>query len=294
MVEPTESGAAIEQLLQQRKQYQDWLSRLAGAGNAAPDAVRLRVRADYEARLRAVMDELRTHGDTIGADLDRFRASQAELQQREAEAQERIAEAEVRHAVGEFEESKWQSISEEANRGLAGTRAELGRVQAEIARLAEVQSLITAAPPAVAPAAAPTPTAADTPAPPPAVPEPEWEPEIDMPDEPPAAAAPQPGAAPRFVPRGPAPSAPDDELAFLQSVTGHQAGAARSRGSGGHPAPPEAAAAPPPVNAAPAAATGKAAAAGSPAKTLKCAECGAMNRPSEWYCERCGAELAAL
>jgi uncharacterized OB-fold protein len=29
-------------------------------------------------------------------------------------------------------------------------------------------------------------------------------------------------------------------------------------------------------------------------KTLKCRECGAMNNPSEWYCERCGAELSAL
>ncbi|HEY9382745.1 MAG TPA: hypothetical protein VIP80_04445, partial [Gemmatimonadales bacterium] len=29
-------------------------------------------------------------------------------------------------------------------------------------------------------------------------------------------------------------------------------------------------------------------------KTLKCAECGSLNRPTEWYCERCGAELAAL
>jgi uncharacterized OB-fold protein len=30
------------------------------------------------------------------------------------------------------------------------------------------------------------------------------------------------------------------------------------------------------------------------ARTLKCGECGSMNRPTEWYCERCGAELAAL
>lgn len=29
-------------------------------------------------------------------------------------------------------------------------------------------------------------------------------------------------------------------------------------------------------------------------KTLKCSECGAFNYPTEWYCERCGAELAAL
>lgn len=30
------------------------------------------------------------------------------------------------------------------------------------------------------------------------------------------------------------------------------------------------------------------------ARTLRCAECGAMNRPLEWYCEKCGAELTAL
>ncbi len=29
-------------------------------------------------------------------------------------------------------------------------------------------------------------------------------------------------------------------------------------------------------------------------KSLKCGECGAMNYPTEWYCERCGAELASL
>jgi len=29
-------------------------------------------------------------------------------------------------------------------------------------------------------------------------------------------------------------------------------------------------------------------------KTLKCNECGTMNYPTEWYCERCGGELAAL
>lgn len=29
-------------------------------------------------------------------------------------------------------------------------------------------------------------------------------------------------------------------------------------------------------------------------KTLKCTECSAMNYATEWYCERCGAELSAL
>jgi len=29
-------------------------------------------------------------------------------------------------------------------------------------------------------------------------------------------------------------------------------------------------------------------------KSLKCQECGTLNMPTEWYCERCGAELAAM
>ncbi len=29
-------------------------------------------------------------------------------------------------------------------------------------------------------------------------------------------------------------------------------------------------------------------------KTLRCTECGTMNLPTEWYCERCGGELAAF
>jgi hypothetical protein len=32
----------------------------------------------------------------------------------------------------------------------------------------------------------------------------------------------------------------------------------------------------------------------SVARTVRCGECGAMNRPLEWYCEKCGAELTAM
>lgn len=283
MVKPTaQSGTAIEKLLQDRNQYEQWLARLPSAGDA-PDAVRQRVRADYEARLRGVMDELRSHGDTISADLQRFRTAEAELARHEAAAQERIAEAEIRHAVGEFEESKWQEIREEASRGLNEARGELKELRAEIARLAEVQGLI----------AKPAPAAKVEP---PREEPQEFEPMIIENPEPPAAAAPAPTpppaapqASPRFVPKAPAAAEappPGDELAFLKSVTGSDASSsAKPRPSGGQPAPAE------PVAAAAAAAK---AAPGQQAKTLKCGECGTLNRPTEWYCERCGAELAAL
>jgi hypothetical protein len=283
MAKPTaQSGSAIEKLLQDRSQYEQWLARLASTGSA-PDAVRERVRTDYEARLRTVMDELRTHGDTIQADLDRFRGSETELVRKESAAQERIAEAEIRHAVGEFEESKWQQIRDEAGKGLDEAREELTHVRAEIARLAEVQGLISAPPPA-APKVTPPPAAVSAPEPrpvPAAAPpreEPDFEPIINEVETPPAAPAAAP-AAPRFVPKAPA-----DELAFLKSVTDADTAESKARPSGGQPAS---------EGAGSGGGASKATAA-QQAKTLKCGECGTMNRPTEWYCERCGAELAAL
>jgi len=78
----------------------------------------------------------------------------------------------------------------------------------------------------------------------------------------PARAIPFPGPTPG-TPREPAAAAPVDELTFIKSVTLD----------------------PPPR-------TDRPASIG--AKTLKCGECGSLNRPTEWYCERCGAELAAV
>lgn len=88
------------------------------------------------------------------------------------------------------------------------------------------------------------------------------------------------------APSAPAPTVPPidpfDDLAFLHSVIAP---------SGSQPAVPAAAmpaatVTPPsvPVAANPA----------EQAKTLRCTECGTMNLPTEWYCERCGGELAAF
>ncbi|HMS02607.1 MAG TPA: hypothetical protein PKE51_06515, partial [Gemmatimonadaceae bacterium] len=75
------------------------------------------------------------------------------------------------------------------------------------------------------------------------------------------------------VPSSQAPAAPADafdELAFLRSVIDPKAstGGAASGGS----------------------TTGV----GAPQKTLRCTECSTMNLPTEWYCERCGSELASF
>ena len=270
---------SIEALLEQRSQYEQWLAKLDSAANKAPDAVRKKVRADYEVRLRGVIERLRGHSATIAEELQRHQGAQRDLDGQRRTAEEELAEAEVRHTVGEFSDDEWQRIAGDSERKLGGLREQLKTVGDEIARLVEVQGLIASSPKPAAPSPPPEEIIERSPPPPPPPP----------PAEPVAEA---PRAAPRAPPqraREPEPGAVD-ELAFLKSVADEPKPAAGRRtsnpGVGGAPQGSRA------VETAPAP-SGKAGAPGV-AKTLKCGECGTLNRPTEWYCERCGAELAGI
>jgi hypothetical protein len=238
--------------------------------------------------LRGVIDRLRSHAATIADELHRHQAAQGDLDVQRRQAEEELAEAEVRHTVGEFGDDEWRRISEESDGRLSGLREQLKTVGKEIARLAEVQSLI-------APTRAPDMPAARAPAAEDAI---ERSPLPPPPTEP-IAEAPPPQ---RPVPRQQPPKArehdhagtPVDELAFLKSVADEDAKPAAPRrpsspgpsGSGQGSRAVETAPPPPSPGGKP----------GAPgvAKTLKCGECGTLNRPTEWYCERCGAELAGV
>jgi hypothetical protein len=292
-----DTDTTIEALLQQRAQYEQWLARLDSTGDKAPPAVRARVRSDYEGRLRGVIEELRGHAATIATELDRHKGTQTGLDHERRQAEEALAEAEVRHAVGEYSEDEWRKVSEESNEKLTRLRSELRLVGDEIARLAEVQGLIGGAPKRVEPPA-PAPAPARVAAAP--VPEPEPEPEREPPAPPPAASRPAAKAAPVREPEITHGAPPGDELAFLKSVAADEdrkpapaPSPAPARRSNPGAASPQAGRTTDAAAASQTAAPGKGGAAGV-AKTLKCGECGTLNRPTEWYCERCGAELAGI
>jgi outer membrane biosynthesis protein TonB len=303
MAKPTSETETIESLLEQRAQYEQWLAKLDAAANKAPAAVRQKVRGDYESRLRGVIERLRGHAATISGELERHQGAQADLDQQRREAEEELAEAEVRHAVGEYAEDEWQQLSQESEGRLSGLREQLRSVGNEIARLAEVQSLISgpprSQPPTHAPAPRPEVMVERNPPPPP----PPAEPVEEPPPAPVVTAAPsRPAPKPAPPPRQPEPVAPVDELAFLKSVADDDLKPATTSRRTSNPgvsqpgasAPRSVETAPAPAPAPPAPSAGAKTGAPGVAKTLKCGECGTLNRPTEWYCERCGAELAGI
>ncbi len=292
------SSGEIQRLLEERRQVEQWLQRLEMAADKTPSAVRERVRGDYEERLTGVVEQLQGYGDDLRASLADQQGRRSEFKQQEHDATEELAEAELRHAVGEFGESAWREKKSAILERLIGIREGLAETEEEIGQLEEVLAALEA--PAAPPPEA-HPVAADediedlAPPPPPAkaAPAPERHSlgaELGLrhlgPSEPaPAAGRGRKGAAPTSKPAGEI----GDELAFLKAVSedkGHGPSAARA--SGATKAIPEV------EKLADQKSVSRSQPSAMNQRTLKCGECGAMNLPTEWYCDRCGAELAAL
>ncbi len=263
----SKNTAIIQRLLEERRQYQAWIARLGSAEDATPEPVRVRVKADYEARLKAVTEELRSHADSARQAIEQKKHIRAELQKKEALAAEKLSETELRHAVGEYDEAQWSQVHKDALAELVSIREELEAIEGEIEKLQELTVLVRK------PEAAAALSASDKPLP-----------KVGPPPKPKADEKKKEAV---------------DELAFIKSVTEDEKGGAPSpkRASGAQFQPavpattPHVAPTPRPAPAAPPA--GSADEAEAP-KTLKCKECGTMNAPTEWYCEQCGAELAAV
>jgi hypothetical protein len=305
------STADIKRLLDEQRQVAQWLERLDMAADKTPDQVRHKVRADYAKRRDAIVEELQGMRAELTAALEEQQKARDELASQEAAVSERMAEAELRHTVGEFGEAKWSELRSGILESLVKIREELKGVEEEIAGIEEVMGVVDAG--------EPEPETPEPPEAPPAVID-EMPPAIkelssEHSAEPAAEPATPAGSGKRDSSATPAEGF--DELAFLRSVTEEEERRPRtSRVSGtlhrvstpdlASPVPVDEAAAPPVDSTTRSERASLVGAEGvgpvteqdrpskGSAKTVTCGECGAQNLPTEWYCERCGAELAAL
>lgn len=288
----TESGHmdALTALLEERKQYETWIAQLDARRGSAPGHVLERVRGDYAARLGQVTEQLVQRAPELRTSAHELAVRLAGLERDEGEKRDERAEYELRAAVGEFAPEVAQSSFARCDEAISRLASERHGIEAELNRMRGVLAAIDVAAAAIGAPVAPSPA--------PAAPEPVRE------------------------------RKPMDELAFLKSVVsdprltpalGHQPVAAPPTPEEATPNEEEPVEPPAPAftasrRAAPAeqqhqrGSSGVAASTMTPStipsilkdmpteqvKTLRCQECGTMNYPTEWYCERCGGELAAM
>jgi hypothetical protein len=319
----TTATPTIDSLLADRARYESWLTQLAAKAAQVPAHVVARVQADYQGRLDAVLATLTARADELRAEASALATRVTALDVELAAKRDLRAEDELRALVGEHEDAVWTTRAAEHDAAIASVveardeaarerdrlQSMLGDATRPSRALAAVADMEMEVEPTVGANPEPTPAQVEL-AVPSDMPEVVEAPVATAPTaEVPAVAAPSPEPGDGFadllpLPTFDAPPSPRssratsfDEIAFLDTVVG------RSMVTPTTPAPeviaPPAAAEPDPfedavLEPAPVAPSSAASAQSDAARSLKCQECGWMNVPTEWYCEKCGGELSAF
>lgn len=308
------SEQAVTALFAERQRFEGWLAALDAKRSATPPHIYDRVHGDYEARLQRVIEQLAAYQPVLEQIESTLTDRLTSLDIDEAKQRDEATEAELRAAIGELNAAQHQEVLARTGAAVAALSASREQVSAELAR---VRSIFDGTGASGAAAAATT-ASANAPAggvPGPASParriiaSPIASPieHTELAFEGPTHGVPAAGANPTSTSRSAggdlhidqsSDASPFDDLEFLRSVTdarpsGETAGA---RNGAERPAATTAAAEEISVAHLTRDLEGGSERAGGveQVKTLRCQECSTLNYPTEWYCERCGAELAAL
>ena len=268
---------ALNGLLKERQRYEEWLAALEQKRANTSESVFARVQSDYQTRLREVSSKLAERAGELRESIDTLSARLDEISRQEQQQREARQEAELRAAVGEYTDKQWKEIGGAWDKELARLVKEKSALDAQLTELNRIFALSMKEKQAEAilhrtgsEDGNRTPISPVVPRP--AIPEP---PTLNPPSRVEQVAP----RAPAPIPSTPSSRSPFDEFPVLRPGTGTVS-----------PPSSAAVATPPSVP--------KTGGTQDPRseqhKTLKCPECGAANYPTEWYCERCGGELATM
>lgn len=292
---------ALRALIAERQQYEQWMATLDAKREGTPEHVFERVQADYRSRLDRVVTDIRSHAEELQLSISTLSSRLVEVARDEDTRREGLQEAELRAAVGEYEPDQWHQIKTEAESALEKIAADRASLDSQLGELRSIQKLSemgpgvsteSASPPQLVDIAVPSPEpsrepetrateirvepAAEESAPSPSLGHRSGTAAAGRPTQEPVAAAP-PQREPVSEPAGDASLEP---VASAASAAAAAASKPRSMKS--------------PTGGVSAVRSRSEAARPDAAKTLKCPECGTANYPTEWYCERCGGELATM
>lgn len=288
---PTSPLDAISGLMEERAKFEQWLEDLEAKKDSTPAKVFDRVHKDYLSRLQGVMDQLKSHTETLQQHAATLNKKLVELSSAEESRVEERYEAELRAKVGEMTPAEWDIVSKKADKELAKLKQDQELIETDLDQIQGILEELAGGTPERKSAATPAPK----------VDEMEFLKSV-VGTGPRATAAPTPPAATEGA------AAPSRVSAPQPARTSSPQPAAATPPAGAAAQPAAAPSAPPMAPAAAAEPAAPATPAAPPAaakttpttgsievpKTLKCQECGTMNYPSEWYCEKCGAELTVV
>ena len=305
----------VAALMLERQRLESWLASLDAKRSSTPDNVFQRVRGDYAARLNTGTHQLLARRAAVQNHLEQLSARLTQLEAETQRFREVRSESELRMQVGELSVTDWNAKVRECDDSIARLTEAQTLVRSQVAQAREILSAVatqtggrgsnTPMPPT--PSARPTPRA---PAPRPLTIEQAQEQALSNGDGAASAHLNEleflksvvDGQSPDSTGRSDADGAPDLAQSLIDRVNRRTGSNLREEADAESLLQPNKGPTPSSPKPNPLAANVTDAdpivlrPQGGPERhrTLKCGECGTMNFPTEWYCERCGAELAAV
>ncbi len=129
---------ALHELLSERQRFEGWIQTLEDRKASTPPHVFQRVHNDYTDRLNGVLARLSERTGQIRVTIDTMSTQLAELRSKENERIDARDEAELRAAVGEYTEEEWTYLREEATREIDVIAAERASVELELGKLQKI------------------------------------------------------------------------------------------------------------------------------------------------------------
>jgi hypothetical protein len=133
----------VAALILERQRIENWLATLDARKASTPDNVYQRVRGDYAARLKTITDQLMARSAALKAHVEQVTAR---LTQFGAEAQrlrDVRAEAELRMQVGELSMADWNTKARECDEGVARLTEAQAQARALLAQAREILAMVS-------------------------------------------------------------------------------------------------------------------------------------------------------
>jgi hypothetical protein len=127
----------------ERQRIEAWLATLEARRASTPDHVYQRVRGDYSTRLKAITDQLLARHTALKTHVDQL---QTRLSQFETEAQrfkDERAESELRMQVGELSVADWNTKARECDEGIAKLSEAQAQARGALAQAREILAMVS-------------------------------------------------------------------------------------------------------------------------------------------------------
>src|SRR6266550_1603230 len=127
----------VASLINERRKYEDWIAAVEAKRDVTPAHVFTRVHADYETRLRAIVDKLASHTNSLNDELATLKKRLAQIDAEIRKHEDERAEIEIRGQVGELDEEDLSEALSEADEGLAKLATSRKAVETDVERVTE-------------------------------------------------------------------------------------------------------------------------------------------------------------